>query len=571
MQHISDIVQPPYWTMQLPLSQCKNLFTFKKTTPMNTKRLLQLTLLLLCFFTNKVSAENINLGTSANFVLFSSNGAIKNTSSSHLTGNVGTNTGSSTGFGNVNGVMHDNDGATAQAASDLLTAYGQLNNAIPNFFPAPLLGNGATLIAGVYSISGEASLNLDLTLDAQNDPNAVFIFKIQGAFSTAANSEIKLINGAKACNVYWKVEGLVSMAAGTNMKGTIVANNSAINVYSNSKLEGRALSTAGAITFDGVLASTPIGCGSPYLSGPQAPSLLTTENYALFSTSGANANAGISTITGNVATNTGLTTGYDALLVTGEIHPIPDSFTAQCAADLLVVYNYLNTLPNDIELLYPAQFGHSLVLTPHTYILNAATALTDTLFLDAQNNANAVFVIKMNGAFSTSTYANVVLMNGAQAQNVYWKVEGAVEINNYSKIKGTIICNNGAISLNTGARIDGRVLTTTGGISASAVMVIIPNLSVATEIEYFQNKNSKTAVTFAPNPFTAYTIISIKDFEPSNAYRLIVYNCMGKEIVSQRIDDESTSINTSSFQSGIYLYKLLKNNNLVQSGKLISK
>ena len=538
---------------------------------MNTKRLLRLTLLLLCFLTNQVSAQYINLGTAANFVLFSSNGAVKNTSSSHLTGNVGTNNGSSTGFGNVNGVMHDNDGATAQAATDLLTAYGQLNNAIPNFFPAPLLGNGTTLIAGVYSIAGQASLNLDLTLDAKNDPNAVFIFQIQGAFSSAANSEIKLINGAKACNVYWKVEGLVSLAAGTKMRGTIVANNSAINVYSNSKIEGRAMSTAGAITFDGVLASTPVGCGSPYLTGPQAPSLLTTENYALFSTSGANANAGISNITGNVGTNVGLTTGYDALLVTGQIHPIPDGFTAQCAADLLLVYNYLNTLPNDIELLYPAQFGHSLVLTPHTYILNAATALNDTLFLDAQNNSSAVFVIKMNGAFSTSTYANVVLMNGAQAQNVYWKVEGAVEINNYSKIKGTIICNNGAISLNTGARIDGRALTTTGGLSASAVTVITPTHQIATGVEPFQTKNDIAAITFAPNPFSAYTTLTIKDFESSSTYRLMIYNCTGKEIINQRIEDESTTINTSRFQSGIYLYKLLNNANVIQSGKLISK
>lgn len=538
---------------------------------MNTQRLLQLTALLLCFFANPTFAQTINLGTAANFILFSSDGAVKNTSSSHLTGNVGTNNGSSTGFGNVNGVMHDNDGTSAQASTDLLLAYGQLNDAIPNFFPAPLLGNGVTLIAGVYSISGEASLNLDLTLDAQNDPNAVFIFKIQGALSTAANSEIKLKNGAKACNVYWKVEGLVSLAAGTNMCGSIIANNSAININSNAKLEGRALSTAGAITFDGVQAFTPIGCGSPYLTGPQAPTLLTTENYALFSTTGANSNAGISVITGNVATNVGLTTGYDALLVTGEIHAIPDNFTAQCAADLLGVYNYLNTLSNDIELLYPAQFGHSLVLTPHTYLLNAATALTDTLFLDAQGNSNAVFVIKINGALSTSTFATVVLINGAQAKNVYWKVDGAVDINNYSVIKGTIICNNGAISLNTGVRIDGRALTTTGGLSASAVTVIIPTHGTITGLDSFQAKNSIAAVTFAPNPFGSYTVLSIKDFLPSNRYQLILYNGIGKVVVNQMISDESTIINTSSLRSGIYLYKLLNNNNVIQSGKLISK
>jgi len=54
-------------------------------------------------------AQAPNLGTAANFVLFSTDGEVTNSGISHLTGNVGTNNGSSTGFGNVNGVMHDND------------------------------------------------------------------------------------------------------------------------------------------------------------------------------------------------------------------------------------------------------------------------------------------------------------------------------------------------------------------------------------------------------------------------------------------------------------------------------
>jgi len=73
-----------------------------------------------------------------------------------------------------------------------------------DFFPASLLGNGQTLTPGVYSIPSTATLNLVLTLDAQNNPNAVFIFKIEGAFSSAANAQVQLVNGAKACNVFGK-------------------------------------------------------------------------------------------------------------------------------------------------------------------------------------------------------------------------------------------------------------------------------------------------------------------------------------------------------------------------------
>lgn len=395
-------------------------------------------------------AQAPNLGTAANFVLFSTNGAVSNSGISNLTGNVGTNNGSSTAFGNVNGVMHDGDAASAQCASDLLIAYNQLNAMVPAFFPAPLLGNGQTLNAGVYSISGNSTLNLDLMLDAQGNSSAVFIFQIQGAFSANASSKVKLVNGALACNVFWKVEGLVSLASGSTMRGTIIANNAAININTGDTLEGRALSTAGAVTVDGIFAYAPMGCGNAVLNGPQAPTAGATACYALFSSDGPVGNTGVTKVVGDIGTNVGLTTGYNSLQVTGMIHPIPDGSTAASANDLLTMYNYLNTLPEDIELLYPAQFGKGLVLTPHTYVMNGATTFIDTLFLNAQGNINAVFVIKANGALTTGTYATVILKNGAQAKNVFWKVEGSVDINNYSNFKGVIVCNNGSISLNQG-------------------------------------------------------------------------------------------------------------------------
>lgn len=417
------------------------------------------------------------LGTAADFVLFTSVGAVGNSGISHVTGNVGSNSGSSTGFGNVNGGMHDGDPASAQCAVDVLSAYGDISGVVPAFFPAPLLGNGQILVPGNYEIPAPATMNLDLTLDAQGDPNAVFIIRILGSFSTGAGSSVELVNGALACNVYWQVEGLVSMAAGTSMKGTIIVNNAAINLSSGSTLEGRALSTNGAITIDGVLAYTPIGCGSPVLTGPGSPTLGTTACYALFSSDGPVTNAGVTFVTGDVGTNLGLTTGYNPLNVTGTIHPIPDGSTLACANDLAILYTYLNTLPTDIELLYPAQFGNSLVLTPHTYLMNAAVTFTDTVFLNGLNNPDAVFVINVNGAFGTSTFSVVKLINGTQAKNVYWNIDGAVDLNDNSTFVGTIIANNGAMTLNTGLLMNGRALTTTGALLTNAITITIPSVT----------------------------------------------------------------------------------------------
>lgn len=462
------------------------------------KQLLQIvTAVTLLFFPKLNFAQAPDLGTAADFVLFTSVGAVGNTGISHLTGNVGTNSGSSTGFGNVNGVMHDNDIASASAASDLLTAYTQLDTTTSTASLAPLLGNGDTLNAGVYAISGDATLNGNLTLNALGDSGAVFIFQVQGTLSSGANTKIVLINGAQACNVFWKIEGAVSLASGTTMRGTIVANNAAIDISAGDTLEGRALSTAGAVSVNGVLAYTPTGCGSPLLTGPAAPDLASTANFALFSGNGEVTNSGVSYVTGDVGTNVGLTTGFNDSNVNGTIHPIPDDSTAAANADLLTVYNYLNTLPYDIELLYPAQFGNNLVLTPHTYLMNAATSFTDTLYLNAQGNADAVFVIQINGALSTSTNSKVILMNGAQAKNVFWKVDGAVGINDNSDFKGTIVANNAAISLKTGTKLDGRALTTNGAFTSFAINAAIPDSSSSlpvTWLSFSAEKNTSTSV-----------------------------------------------------------------------------
>ncbi len=541
---------------------------------MKNKLLLIITGIFLSLCPNINYGQAPSLGTASNYVLFSTDGAVSNTGISHITGNVGTNNGSSTAFGNVNGVMHDGDGSSAQCAADLLIAYNQLNGTAPGFFPAPLLGNGQILIAGVYSISSATNLSLDLTLNAQGNSNAVFIFQIQGSLSTAVNSKIILINGAQACNVFWKVEGLVDMASGTIMKGNLIVNNAAISMNTGCSLEGRALSTAGAITVDGVLAYTPIGCGSAVLSGPLAPSLGSASCYGLFSSNGPVNNSGITNVKGDVGSNSAEATGFDPLLVAGAIHPIPDVSTAQCAADLLVAYNYVNTLSYDIELLYPADFGKSLVLTPHTYFMNGAVTFTDTLFLNARGNANAVFILQVNGALTTSTYSNVVLMNGAQAKNVFWKIEGAVSINNYSVFRGTIICNNGALgAFNTGVHLDGRALVTIGAITTTAMNAIMPpgcSGPPATTAS-FNSESTNELIFFSPNPFSSSIQLSVDQAMEISKAEIRIYDVLGKVVIYAPITEQTITLQTEELPSGVYFYKVISGDKIVQTGRLISK
>jgi hypothetical protein len=446
----------------------------------------------LLIFSNSGFAQAPTLGAASSFVLFTTTGAVGNTGISNLTGDVGTNTGAITGFGNVNGQMQISNGASALCAADLLTAYNQLNSTIPTMFPGLLLGNGDTLSPAVYQSPAATTLSGDLTLDALGDANAVFIFRVEGPLAAAFGTSIKLINGAQACNVFWKVEGVVSLASSTFFRGTLIANNAAINLSPGDTLEGRMLSTTGAVNVNGLFAYLPTGCGSILLNGPAEPAFGAASCFALFSSNGAVTNAGISYASGDIGTNVGLTVGYNQLFVNGTVHPIPDLTTTAAAADLLIAYNYLNTLPNDIELLFPAQFGNGLILTPHTYHLGAATALTGTVYLDARGNSNAIFVIKANGAFSTGSYAQVVLLNGAQAKNVYWNIDGAVSLGDHTNFMGTIIANNGAIDLTVGDTIQGRAMTTTGALTTASVVVNSPVICFALPASwlYFTGKHA---------------------------------------------------------------------------------
>ena len=440
---------------------------------MKTYLLFIITSISLCLFSNASFAQTINLGTAANYVLFSTNGAVHNTGFSLLTGNVGANIGAVTGFGNVDGGMHNIDAATAAAATDLQNAYNTLNAKTPTAVHAVLLGSGETLFAGIYGIAGHTDLSGNLTLDGQGNPNAQFIFKISaGTFTSAANAQVFLTNGAVACNVFWVVEGAINIGANTIMKGNIIANNAALDLNAGVNLEGRAFSTTGAISVTGVVATMPLGCGIPILTGPLAPTLGKASCYALFASNGLVTNSGTTSVTGDIGSNSGSTSGYNAANVVGVVHPNPDAQSVTTANNLTTAQSYLSTLTTDFELLYPAQFGNTLVLTPHTYLLMGGTSFNGILYLNAQGNANAVFVLKITGPLAVNSNASVVLQNGAQAKNVFWKIDGAVTIANNVTFKGTII-SGGAISIGTLSTLVGRALTSSGNINTADINAVI--------------------------------------------------------------------------------------------------
>ena len=213
------------------------------------------------------------LGSIKNFSLFTSGGAVANTGSSGVIGEIGTDLGDVSGFTSSAhvGSTYDTDAITAQAKLDLDYAYDQLMDLTnTELGHSPSFGLGETVNTGVYYTSAAGSLAGTVILDGQNNPDAIFVFKFAGAFTIAAQSKVVLTNGAIACNVFWisgagVAVGASTVGANSIMKGTILAHGGACTSGSGGFIEGRMLSTDGAVGLSaGVIYNDPLYFADDY-------------------------------------------------------------------------------------------------------------------------------------------------------------------------------------------------------------------------------------------------------------------------------------------------------------------
>jgi len=192
----------------------------------------------------------VNLGTAGKFAVLAGT-TVTNTGPSHITGDLGVSPGTAvTGFppGIIAGTQHDGDAVAFQAQSDLATAYNDAAGRTPDTSVSGDLG-GRTLTPGVYNSVSSLGVTGTLTLDAQGDPSAVFIFQMGSTLITAAASHVVLTGGAQASNVFWQVGSSATLGANSTLAGNILALTS-ITVSADATIDGRALAINGAVTLD---------------------------------------------------------------------------------------------------------------------------------------------------------------------------------------------------------------------------------------------------------------------------------------------------------------------------------
>jgi Ice-binding-like/Bacterial Ig-like domain len=203
----------------------------------------------------------VNLGSASTYAILAATtvtapGAIV------VNGDLGLFPGTSvTGFppATVNGTININNPAAMAAQADLLTAYNNLAGLPAGTTKTGNVG-GTTITPGIYTAPATslAVSSGNLTLDAQGDTNAVWIFQIGSTLDVTPGLQVILANGAQASNIFWQVGSSATIDTTAVMQGNILAFTS-ITVNGGATLNGRALALNGAVTAGGSGASLP-GC-----------------------------------------------------------------------------------------------------------------------------------------------------------------------------------------------------------------------------------------------------------------------------------------------------------------------
>lgn len=149
----------------------------------------------------------------------------------------------------VNGVTHMADVTYTQAGVDQGSALSNLNAQACDFnfsSPTDLSLLTQPLTPGVYCISAATSVGTSgITLDG----NGTYIFRINGALTTVADSSVSLTGGATACDVFWTPTSATTLGANSSFAGTVISV-PGITVGSSVTWAGRALAFGGTVTTD---------------------------------------------------------------------------------------------------------------------------------------------------------------------------------------------------------------------------------------------------------------------------------------------------------------------------------
>ena len=265
-----------------------------------------------------------------------------------------------------------------------------------------------------------------------------------------------------------------------------------------------------------------------YSQNPVAPAVGTTKNFLLFTGSGDITNTGItSSFSGSLGTANGVFNNFEVLATQPTSMQQNTAASQQCKLDLNILYSDLSTRIPTVETsgVYGTQ-----TLTAGVYHSITAASLNGILTLDGEGLLDSRFIIQTDGALTMGANTKILLVGGAQAQNVFWVIKGGASgavIAADTEAKGNFICYDGTISLGENCVLDGSALTKNGAITSLDNMKLglpIPSVFILTSSQSITPDilANDISVTGNPNPIVKWQKSNNSNF--ANATNILHYS-----------------------------------------------
>ena len=303
-----------------------------------------------------------------------------------------------------------------------------------------------TVAATIGTIQGAATVNVVAgalaSIDVTPNPASVQAYSTQQFSATGKDAG----GNAVAITPVWSVVnggGSIGAATGLYTAGTISG------TFTNTvSVTDGGISRTVTVTVTPTPPAPIVSLGTAALNGAMA---------------GANVSClGSGIIDADVSTSTVTPLGgFPPCVITGTQH-LNDAAAAQGQSDLAIAYNALVGLACT-TVIGTADIGGSTRATG-VYCSGSSIGVTGALTLDGAGDPNATFVFQAGSTLTTA--GNVILINGAQAKNVYWQVGSSATIGIGSAWQGNIIALT-SITLNDNATLTGRALARNGSVALS--------------------------------------------------------------------------------------------------------
>ena len=324
-----------------------------------------------------VGAQTVPLGSAASFGVIAGS-AVTSTGPTVILGDLGLSpngASSVTGFtfstppgaGLVIGTTHFADAVALTAKNDALAAYNTLAGRACGTTISGDLG-GRTLTPGVYCSASSMGLTGTLTLDAQGNRNAEFIFQLGSSLTTASASQVRLINSGQSCNVFWQIGSSATLGTGSSFAGNILASSS-VTMTTGTSNSGRVIGFNGAVTLDGSNVTVcSLAANNMPISKSFNPTTINANGVSILTVVLSNPNATVATLTAplvdtlptgvSIANPASASTtcgggvlpaapagGRSVTLPTGATIPASGSCQVSVNVTSATVGTYLNTIP----------------------------------------------------------------------------------------------------------------------------------------------------------------------------------------------------------------------------------